>query len=50
VLALTFEAGESQARAAEQLGLSRDQVYRTMARIRAAAVRFFRERGLLDDP
>jgi RNA polymerase sigma factor (sigma-70 family) len=50
VLALTFEAGESQARAAEQLGLSRDQVYRTMTRIRAAAVRFFRERGLLDDP
>lgn len=50
VLALTFEEGESQARAAEQLGLSRDQVYRTMTRIRAAAVRFFRERGLLDDP
>jgi RNA polymerase sigma factor (sigma-70 family) len=50
VLALTFEDGQSQARAAEALGLSRDQIYRTMSRIRAGAVRFFRERGLLDDP
>jgi DNA-directed RNA polymerase specialized sigma subunit len=46
---LTFEAGESQAAAAGVLGLSRDQVYRTMVRIRTAALRFFRERGHLDD-
>lgn len=49
VLRLTFEAGESQAAAAGALGLSRDQVYRTMVRIRTAALRFFRERGHLDD-
>lgn len=49
VLRLTFEAGESQAAAAGVLGLSRDQVYRTMVRIRTAALRFFRERGHLDD-
>lgn len=49
VLRLTFEAGESQAAAAGVLGLSRDQVYRTMVRIRTSALRFFRERGHLDD-
>lgn len=49
VLRLTFEGGESQAAAAGALGLSRDQVYRTMVRIRTAAMRFFRERGHLDD-
>jgi len=41
VLRLTFEDGQSQSVAAGQLGLSRDQVYRVMVRIRSAAQHFF---------
>lgn len=39
----------SQARAGERLGRSRDQVFRSLARVRRAALEFFKERGWFDD-
>lgn len=45
VLVLAFEEGLGQHATGERLGLSRDQVYRVMQRIRRAAVGFFGPRG-----
>lgn len=41
--------GESQALAGRALGMSRDQVYRTLQRVKRAAHRFFDDRGWFDD-
>jgi RNA polymerase sigma factor (sigma-70 family) len=45
VFTLAMQHGESQQKLAERLGLSRDQVYRSLVRIRAAAREFFTARG-----
>lgn len=50
VVALYFEQKHSQQAVGERLGLSRDQVYRKIRHIRAAALRYFRQKGWLDDP
>lgn len=42
--------GESQAQAGEALGMSRDQVYRTLQRLKRSANRFFTDRGWFDEP
>lgn len=42
--------GESQARAGEALGMSRDQVYRALQRVKRTAHTFFRDRGWFDEP
>jgi RNA polymerase sigma factor (sigma-70 family) len=44
-----FDDDVSQAAVGESLGLSRDQVGRAIARIRASALRFFGARGWFDD-
>ena len=43
-----FVEGLSQQSLGEELGMSRDQVYRTIVRVRKKAVDFFRERGWWD--
>lgn len=40
----------SQRAVGEKLGLSRDQVYRRLSRIRESAMRFLRRKGWLDEP
>jgi|JI10StandDraft_1071094.scaffolds.fasta_scaffold54370_2 RNA polymerase sigma factor (sigma-70 family) len=45
-----FDGDISQAEAGSALGLSRDQVYRAICRVRAAALRFFGQKGWFDDP
>lgn len=45
ILDEAFEAGVSQRALGERLGLSRDQVYRAMQRVRGRAWAFFSERG-----
>lgn len=49
VLTACFVDEQTQAGAGARLGLSRDQVYRSIVKIRRAAWRFFRARGWLDD-
>lgn len=49
VLTGWFDDDVSQAAVGESLGLSRDQVCRAIARIRASALRFFGARGWFDD-
>lgn len=50
VVKLYFEGKRSQKAVGADLGLSRDQVYRRIGRIRAAALKFLKQRGWLDDP
>ena len=50
VVAAYFEEGRSQAEVASALGLSRDQVYRSIVKIREAALAFFKETGWVDGP
>jgi RNA polymerase sigma factor (sigma-70 family) len=45
-----FDDDVTQEAVGAKHGLSRDQVYRAVARIRAAALRFFGARGWFDDP
>lgn len=40
----------SQAKAGDRLERSRDQVYRSIVRIRQRALRFFKKKGWIDDP
>lgn len=42
--------GESQSQAGEALGMSRDQVYRNLQRIKRCVHRFFKGRGWFDEP
>lgn len=41
--------GESQAKAGHALGMSRDQVYRTLQRVKRAAHGYFSDKGWFDD-
>lgn len=45
-----FEHGHSQEAVAQTLGLSRDQVYRSIVKIRRAALAYFKESGWFDEP
>lgn len=47
---LYFEERSSQRIVGETLGLSRDQVYRKIQKIRSSALAFLRKRGWLDEP
>ena len=50
VLERCMVEGESQATAGQALGMSRDQVYRTLQRLKRSAHTYFRERGWFDEP
>lgn len=49
VLHLYFDDDESQEAVGAKLGLSRDQVYRLIVKVRKTAIQFFRSKGWFDE-